>query len=100
MFDIYLNCVGVVIEDPKDLLQYVRKDLEDGRYYCTFCDQFSHRYSSGARNHVESQHFPNMFSYPCTDCDMVFSNKSNFALHRSRKHINPKKKQGILYDSV
>jgi len=82
-----------VFEDPEDLLQFVKKDMEDGKFHCTFCGQFSHKYRSGARNHVESQHFPNIFTYPCTDCEMVFTTKSNFALHRSRKHINPKKKQ-------
>ena len=83
-----------MFEDPKDLLQFVRKDL-DGKYHCTYCEHFSHKYSSGARNHVESQHFPNLFTYPCTDCEMVFTTKSNFSLHRSRKHINPKKKQDL-----
>jgi len=90
-----------VFEDPQDLLQFVRKDHGDGKFYCTVCEKFAHKYSSGARNHVESQHFPNLFTYPCTDCEMIFSTKSNFALHRSRKHINPKKKQekGLLQET-
>jgi len=86
---------GFSFQDPKELLQFVRKDLDDGKFHCSFCEKFSHKYSSCTRNHVESQHFPNLFTYPCTECEMVFTTKSNFSLHRSRKHINPKKKQDM-----
>jgi len=79
---------GYLFEDPKELLQYVRKEPADKRYYCTLCDKFSHTNSHHTRNHVESQHFPNTFSYPCDMCDSVFSTNSNFSMHKSRKHKN------------
>lgn len=42
--------------------------------------------SSCTRNHVESNHFPDIFSYPCDQCELVFTTKTNFNMHRSRKH--------------
>jgi len=87
-----VNDTGCTFEDPSELLQYVRKDQTDQKFHCTLCDKFSHKYSSCTRNHVESKHFPNTFSYPCDQCEMVFSTKSNYSMHRSRKH-NPKQKQ-------
>ena len=84
--------VGQTFQDPAELLQFVRKDLEDKKYYCTFCERFSHKASAMARNHVESQHFPNTFSYPCDLCGEVLSSRSNLMLHRSRKHLNKKQK--------
>jgi len=83
---------GQTYQDPAELLQFVRKDLEDKKYYCTFCERFSHKASAMARNHVESQHFPNTFSYPCDLCGEVMSSRSNLMLHRSRKHLNKKQK--------
>jgi len=80
---------GYVFQDPSELLQFVRKDLYDGKFHCTVCGKFSHKIGACTRNHVESQHFPNMFTYPCDQCDMTFGTKTTFNLHRSRKH-NPK----------
>jgi len=77
---------GSEIQDPSDLLQFVRRDPLDKRYHCSLCDKFSHTNSYHTRNHVESQHFPNSFTYPCDQCDTVFYTKSNFSMHKSRKH--------------
>jgi len=77
---------GYSFQDPSELLQFVRKDLTDQRFHCTLCDKFSHKNSSCAKNHVESQHFPNMFSYPCDKCEMTFTTKTTLNLHRTRKH--------------
>eukprot|EP00092_Neocalanus_flemingeri_P093500 GFUD01118845.1.p1 GENE.GFUD01118845.1~~GFUD01118845.1.p1 ORF type:complete len:241 (-),score=52.61 GFUD01118845.1:47-685(-) len=89
------DSAGYTFEDPSELLQYVRKDPSDQKFHCSLCDKFSHKYSSCTRNHVESKHFPNMFSYPCDQCEMIFTTKSNFSMHRSRKH-NPKQKQELF----
>jgi len=83
---------GQTFQDPSELQQFVRKDLEDNKFFCTICERFSHRSAAMARNHVESQHFPNTFSYPCDLCGDVMSSKSSFMLHRSRKHLNKKQK--------
>jgi len=86
---------GYVLEDPSDLLQFVRKEPTDKRFHCTLCDKFSHTNSYHTRNHVESQHFPNTFSYQCDQCDSVFSTKCNFTMHKSRKHKNKLKQQSF-----
>jgi len=85
-----VNNKGQAFQDPSELLQYVRKDPEDKKFYCTLCERFSHKAGSMTRNHVESQHFPNTFSYPCDICGEVLTTKSNLWLHRSRKHLNKK----------
>jgi len=77
---------GYSFQDPSELLQFVRKDQSDLKFHCTLCDKFSHKNSSCTKNHVESQHFPNMFSYPCDKCEMTFSTKTTLNLHRTRKH--------------
>eukprot|EP00092_Neocalanus_flemingeri_P007010 GFUD01007571.1.p1 GENE.GFUD01007571.1~~GFUD01007571.1.p1 ORF type:complete len:367 (-),score=83.46 GFUD01007571.1:1-1062(-) len=81
---------GQTFQDPSELLQFVRKDPQDNKFYCTLCERFSHKARSMTRNHVESQHFPNFFSYPCEICGDVLTTKSNLWLHRSRKHLNKK----------
>ena len=81
---------GQSFQDPKELLQFVRKDPIDKKYYCSICEKFAHKGVTLTRNHVESQHFPNTFSYPCDLCEDVLTTKSNFMLHRSRKHLNKK----------
>jgi len=77
---------GYSFQDPSELLQFVRKDKSDLKFHCTLCDKFSHKNSSCTKNHVESQHFPNMFSYPCDKCDDTFTTKTTLNLHRTRKH--------------
>ena len=80
---------GYNFQDPSDLLQFLRKDKQDQKYYCTLCEKFSHKLSSCTRNHIESQHFPNYFTYSCDLCEMTFGTKTTLNLHRSRKH-NPR----------
>jgi len=82
---------GCQFQDPSELLQFVTRSQDDGRFHCTLCDKFSHQNSSCARNHVESNHFPSMFSYQCDQCEQTFSTKTNFNAHRTRKHKNNKK---------
>ena len=82
-FNKLLYSSGQTFQDPSELSQFVRKDLEQNKHYCTLCERFSHRSAAMARNHVESQHFPNIFSYPCDLCGDVLTSKSSFMLHRS-----------------
>ena len=77
---------GYHFQEPSELLQFLRKDKLDLKYYCTICENFSHKLSSCTRNHVESQHFPNHFTYTCDICEMNFGTKTTLNLHRSRKH--------------
>jgi len=84
---------GFSFQDPSELLQFVKRDQLDQKFHCTICGKFAHKNSYCTRNHVESQHFPDTFSYPCDQCEMVFTTKSNFSLHRSRKHKQEKTRQ-------
>jgi len=86
---------GQKFQDPKELLQFVRKDPTDNKFHCTLCENFSHKGRSMTGNHVESQHFPNTFSYSCDLCGEILTTKSNLWLHRSRRHLN--KKQNMDY---
>jgi len=83
---------GYTFQDPTELLQFVRKCPTDLKYHCSLCVEipYCHKNSWNTRNHVESQHFPKMFSYPCNKCDMVFSTNNAFSLHKSRKHKGQK----------
>ena len=80
------STLGCQFQDPSELLQFVTRSPDDGRYHCTLCVKFSHQNSSCTRNHVESNHFPDVFTYPCDQCEQTFTTKTNFNMHRSRKH--------------
>ena len=64
--------------------------FRDKQVLLYLCERFSHKSTTHIRDHVESQHFPNTFTYPCDLCGEVLTSKSNFILHRSRKHLNNK----------
>ena len=88
-----ISSSGQMFQDPSELLKFVQKDQTDQKYHCVLCNKFSHKTSYCARNHVEAHHFPNMFVYPCDQCDLTFSTKSSITTHIARKH----KKQQMLY---
>ena len=82
----HLLFVGLCFTEPSQLLQFVRRDNIDGKFYCTICESFSHRGQSNARVHVEAKHFPNSFVYKCGECSDVFSNEKSLSNHRYRRH--------------
>ena len=77
---------GLYVDDPSDLLKYVEKDHLTGKHTCKLCNAFSHSGRSHVRNHVESKHFPDIFTYECDQCDKTFSTKNGVANHRSAVH--------------
>jgi len=77
---------GSQFQDPSDLLQFVNRNSEDGRFHCTLCDKFSHPNSSCTKNHVESQHFPYIFSYHCDICDLELDSRNKLNNHKRLKH--------------
>jgi len=80
---------GQSFQDPSELLQFVAKETSDigkTKYVCTLCNKFSHLYRTNVRNHVESKHFPNMFSYECEHCGQSFPTKSIVQQHRHKVH--------------
>ena len=96
-FDLPIDCPcfisGQSLQDPSDLLQFVRRDQADKKFYCTLCENFSHIVKTHARNHVESKHYPNAFSYSCDQCEETFTTKTNLNAHRTRKHKQMKTQQ-------
>jgi len=81
------------IQDPNELLQFVRKDPTDLKHHCLLCHKFCHRSVYSTRNHVESQHFPLMFNYPCDQCEQVLHTRNALNHHRNRKH---KKQENLV----
>ena len=90
---------GQTIKEPSDLKKFVRKDPTDGKYYCTLCSHFSQIGIFSSRNHVESSHFPKLFTYHCDMCDGKFSTKSNYVMHKSRKHSTKRMAEKCDYTS-
>jgi len=78
------------MRDPSELFQFVVKSDVSGKYTCGLCKTFSHAGKSHVRNHVESKHYPDVFTYECDQCEKTFSTKNGVANHRSvaHKHIS------------
>lgn len=88
-----MSATGGEFQDPKELLQFVNRSQDDGRFHCSICEKFSHQNSSCTRNHVESHHFPNIFSYPCDACDQIFDTRTKLNTHKRLKHKKQKQLQ-------
>ena len=93
---ILLYLAGYIFQEPSELLQFVKKDPSDLKHHCTLCGTFSHKSSYCTRNHVESQHFPQMFSYPCDKCEQIFTTKTTLDHHKTRKHKSQKKQDHFI----
>jgi len=74
------------MSDPSELFQFVIRSDVSGKYTCGLCKTFSHAGKSHVRNHVESKHFPDTFTYECDQCEKIFSTKNGVANHRSVAH--------------
>jgi len=75
---------GKTFQDPEELFQFVGKHAEKG-YECTICQiRFQARVT--VRNHVESKHFPNMFTYTCHVCFKDMASKNAKDTHMSIYH--------------
>jgi len=74
------------ISDPSELVQFISKNPEDGKYYCSICHVFSHVASTCTKNHVEAVHFPSSFSYQCPLCSLTFNSKIKLNNHKATKH--------------
>ena len=71
---------GTIITKPEDFDNYVVKNGA-GVFTCMVCS-YNLKNSRDARNHVESKHFPNTFTYRCLACDKTFG--TNWALTRHK----------------
>ena len=77
-----------IIEKPEDFHQFIGRNSSG--CFCTICHTFSHRSSTNVKNHVESKHFPNSFTYTCPMCQMSFGSKKSLENHKSLHHKQPK----------
>ena len=71
----------------EDLDQYISVN-ESGGKCCGICYAFKSNMLRDLRDHIESKHFPNVFSYQCPDCDVVVNTNKAYRIHKSRKHRN------------
>jgi len=77
---------GYNFESPEELLQFVGRSQEDNKFECTVCGKFKAVRKGLVRNHIESIHFPGMFTYSCNICEKEFQGRNALAVHNSEKH--------------
>jgi len=77
---------GYNFQSPEELLQFVEKQIEGQNFQCTICRKFNAVRKGLVRNHVESIHFPGLFSYNCDICNKQFEGRNKLAVHNSRLH--------------
>jgi len=78
----------VEVRTPEDLLQFVLPG-ETG-FVCSYCAKvFPNK--RDVRNHLESIHFPNYFTYSCEQCGKEFKSLNSRNIHITRNHNKPKK---------
>ena len=80
------------IINPQDFDQYIVTS-EDGSFYCGICNQAMNQ-KGHLKEHIEAKHFPNTFSYQCSECSHVVGSK--IALRNHKKRTHPKNQ--MLYD--
>ena len=79
---------SVDISDPSDLMTYIMETRVDGKkmYCCTICNKLISNSTTNAKNHIESVHFPGMFSYSCDECGRQCTSKNSLSIHMTRYH--------------
>jgi len=73
------------ITRPEDFDQYTYRRV-DGLFLCNICHEFSSERRDRVRNHVESIHFPEQFSYPCPRCGKILKTKNALTNHKYTAH--------------
>lgn len=64
---------------------YIAKSDHSSGWKCTICGKESAQKVNLVK-HIESVHFPDMFSYECKYCDKTFNAKNSLYAHVSRTH--------------
>jgi len=83
--------VAVELDDSSKgigfLNQHIQRIEVDGvfRFQCTICGK-SHGQKPHAQNHIESKHFPELFTYNCSLCNLTFNGRNKFYVHNSKFH--------------
>ena len=76
-------------QNPSDLEDYISEIYPDGGgklWNCSICNSLSHRSKINVRNHIESVHFPGLFTYQCPHCGKELSSNNSLSQHVSRFH--------------
>ena len=68
-------------------LNYVEKSQTSAGWKCTVCEKESAQKQNLVK-HIESVHFPGIFSYECKFCGKTFKAKNNLYFHVSSTHKN------------
>ena len=64
---------------------YIGIDPAGSGYYCTICNKpFAKK--GQLRNHLQSIHFPDSFSYACSYCTAVFNTRNKLYIHKHALH--------------
>ena len=70
----------------EDLYQYLVDNM-DGTFVCGLCSCTKPQTTRGnILQHIESKHFPDMFSYPCPECSVVLGTKKALYRHKQNHH--------------
>merc|ERR1712025_633624 len=81
------------IRTPDDLLKFVLPG--DSGFTCFYCSKaFPNK--RDVRNHLESIHFPNYFTYSCEICGKEFKSLNSRNIHMTRSH-NKAKNAHVMY---
>ena len=73
-----------VITNLQDLDKYILTS-ENGSFYCGICHQAMNQ-KGNLRQHIEAKHFPNGFSYKCSECTLVLGSRKALYNHKQRNH--------------
>ena len=73
-----------VITNLQDLDKYILTS-ENGSFYCGICHQAMNQ-KGNLRQHIEAKHFPNGFSYQCSECTLVLGSRKALYNHKQRNH--------------
>jgi len=77
--------------DRSILHEYIKKEIINGRTLsvCTMCGK-ANAQKQNLMNHIESVHFPNMFTYNCKYCGKTYNAKNSLYVHMSTSHRDQK----------
>jgi len=65
---------------PEEFVKFVTRN-DGGVPTCGICFQFSNQAIVNVRNHIESKHFPNSFTYNCPKCQIMKNTKKALEIH-------------------
>jgi len=77
------------ITSLEDFDKFMEKEPETSGYFCSICQLYRKRGKADVRNHIESKHFPNSFTYNCHICSLVVGTNKALSRHVQNAHSKP-----------